>query len=79
MAINIFLNYACSELFKYSDRFRVQEEIEKDYLIVEKVRLDYRNPAAHRGRLTITSARECLEYVVEVQHKLKIMLTEMKI
>ena len=76
---NEFLDYAKSNLFKFSDRRRVEMEIEKDYRFIEKVRLDYRNPSAHRDRLTITSAKGCLEYVIDVQHMLKEMLGTMKI
>lgn len=73
------LDYARNDLFKFSDRRRVEAEIDKDYHFIEKVRLDYRNPSAHRDRLTITSAKGCLEYVIDVQHMLKEMLSTMKI
>lgn len=76
---NEFIRYAQRELFKFSDRRKVEAALEKDYRFVEKVRLDYRNPSAHRDRLTITSARLCLEYVIDVQRMLKEMLSEMKI
>ena len=74
-----FIRYAQGELFKFSDKRRVEAALEKDYRFIEKVRLDYRNPSAHRDRLTITSAKACLEYVIDVQRMLKEMLSEMKI
>ncbi len=74
-----FWDYAISDLFKLPDRCSVESEIEKDYQFIEKVRLDYRNPSAHRDELTITSAKNCLEYVIDVQHMLKEMLGAMKI
>ena len=74
-----FLDYAKNILFKFSVRDVVEKEIDKDYHFIEKVRLDYRNPSAHRDRLTITSAKGCLEYVIDVQHMLKEMLSTMKI
>lgn len=76
---NEFIEYAMNCLFKFPNRSMVEKEIDKDYQFVEKVRLDYRNPAAHRDRLTITSAKECLAYVFDVQHMLKEMLKTMKI
>jgi hypothetical protein len=76
---NDFIDYARSVLFRFSDRQRVAAEIDKDCRFIEKVRLDYRNPAAHRDRLSITSAKECMEYVIDVQHMLKEMLYVMKI
>lgn len=74
-----FLDYATRSLFKSSDRRNAEREIEKDYHFIEKVRLDYRNPSAHRDKLTITSAKNCIEYVIDVQHMLKEMLGTMKI
>ena len=74
-----FVSFAMTDLFKFSERSRVESEIEKDYLFIEKVRLDYRNPSAHRGRLTRTSAQNCMEYVIDVHHMLREMLKTMKI
>ena len=74
-----WLDYATRSLFKSSDRRNAEREIEKDYHFIEKVRLDYRNPSAHRDKLTITSAKNCIEYVIDVQHMLKEMLGTMKI
>ena len=74
----LFHNYAKSVLFDYAD-YRVDIEIVKDCRFIDKVRLDYRNPAAHRDRLSLTSAKECLDYVIEVEHKLKDMLSVMRI
>lgn len=74
-----FLDYATRNLFKSSDRSSAEREIEKDYLFIEKVRLDYRNPSAHKGKVTITSAKNCMEYVIDVQHMLKEILETMKI
>ncbi len=74
-----FLSYARTGLFKFSERKKVEAEIKKDYLFIEKVRLDYRNPSAHRDRLTRTSAQKCMEYVIDVHHMLREMLITMKI
>ena len=74
-----FLDYAQNHLFKFSEHSKVERKLEKDYRFIEKVRLDYRNPSAHRDRLTITSAKNCLEYVIDVHHMLKEMLITMKI
>ena len=43
--------------------------------IFRNVRLDYRNPSAHRDKVTITSAKNCIEYIIDVQHKLENILT----
>ena len=41
---------------------------------VEKVRVDYRNPAAHRNSLNVVSAKECIDYMIETYKKLKEIL-----
>lgn len=74
-----FLNFATSNLFKPSLNRDAEQEIEMDCQFIERVRLDYRNPSAHRGELTIVSAKNCIEYVIDVQHMLKEMLIAMKI
>lgn len=76
---NKFIEFARNELFENLGFNRVRSKLEQDYLFIEKVRLDYRNPAAHKNRLTRTSAEDCIKYVVEVQKMLKIMLIDMKI
>ncbi len=73
-----FKEFAASELFVFSGQREIEEEMVKDYRFIEKVRVDYRNPAAHRQRLTITTAKECFDYVLDVQHMLKEMLIAMK-
>ena len=74
-----FLEYATNNLFRFSDLKSIEDEIKKDYLFIETVRVDYRNPSAHKDRLTITSAKNCLEYVIGIHHMLKEMLSTMKI
>lgn len=44
---------------------------------VERVRTTYRNPAAHRNRIHIFLAKECLEYVIEKNKKLTDILEYM--
>lgn len=73
-----FLDYAMDELYVVWDSDSLNDRIEDDYLFIEKVRLDYRNPAAHRGEIGIVSAEECLKYVIETENKLGKMLSAMQ-
>lgn len=75
---DMFLRYAQKCLYKSSDKSKVLEELKRDYQFIEKVRLKYRNPAAHRDGLTKVSAQKCLEYVIEIQCMLRKMLGSMK-
>ena len=74
--LSISVEYSKKRLFNnFSDD---DEEIRKTLIeygsYVDKIRLDYRNPAAHTGLLNQTRANECFEYILEVQKVLKIML-----
>ena len=62
------MGYARRELYKSSYSGTVGDEIEKDYLFIEKVRIDYRNPSAHRGEMDETSATSCMGYVFDIYH-----------
>lgn len=74
---NLFLQYATNCLFLQN--CNVKEEIKKDLNFIENVRKDYRNPSAHKSRMEFTTAKECLDYVLDVKHMLKEMLIKMKV
>lgn len=74
-----FVNFAMDRLFDGLSRNSVEQKLEQDYLFIEKVRVDYRNPAAHKNALTSVSAEECIKYVIEAQKMLRKMLIDMKI
>lgn len=40
---------------------------------------DYRNRSAHSHSISITEARECLEYVITVQRKLGVLLDQYRV
>lgn len=74
-----FKKYAENVLLLPSYKRKSSEEIRKYLHFIEKVRVDYRNPAAHKNSLSIISANECLSYVVDVQKMLMKMINTMKI
>ena len=74
-----FLEFAADRLFRTTDMDYVENEIMNDSIFIETVRLDYRNPSAHRKELDIVSARKCFDYMVDIQHMLKKMLEPMAV
>ena len=42
--------------------------------IIQKIKDDYRNKAAHKESMDVVAAKACLDYIIEVQRKLGIML-----
>ena len=71
-----FKRYAESRL--YADKMKAPGFMKSDLLIIEKIRNDYRNPSAHKGRMNYVNAKECIDYVIDVQKKLKELLLHMK-
>ena len=71
-----FEQYCEQELYNLNP-YDMQKEIFHNAFFIEKVRKDYRNPAAHTGRLTKTICSECLDYVVDTEKQLKRMLENM--
>ena len=72
-----FLDYASKRLFSKTTRSDMLSELKRDCDFIEKVRFDYRNPAAHTGSFDRVGATECFEYVIEVQRMLQKMIMKM--
>lgn len=70
----VFVNYAAQNLYPEKERNWIISQLKSVCDFVEKVRLDYRNPASHKDSLKQISATSCIEYVVELHKKLKEML-----
>lgn len=75
---NKFKEFAHDELYRSSLSSQEQEQRIKNIVkYVEKVRVDYRNPAAHRNSLNAISAEACMGYMIETYRKLKEILEDM--
>lgn len=79
MSFESMRKYAKAKLFdeKLSDK-----DVEQKLILIaecaEKTRNDYRNPAAHRNKVTCISARDCLAYLVEQTKMLKKIMEYMR-
>ncbi|MDO4939244.1 MAG: hypothetical protein Q4E54_04705 [Lachnospiraceae bacterium] len=75
-----FNRYAWNEFEAYCrDELLIKPEISRDTIdehigYTEKIRLDFRNQAAHRISMDVIQAKECIDYVVGIMHRLGIML-----
>lgn len=43
---------------------------------IRHVKNSYRNPAAHKNIMTMSEASECLDYILEIERVVKIMLEQ---
>ena len=75
-----FCRYATAHLYKPTlSKGEIQARIKDLVITVERVRKDYRNPSAHRARLSRQSAEECMNYMIDQLKKLKSILEDMVI
>ena len=71
-----FLKYAKNDLFKGESEAKCVELIKKHALNIKKVCVNYRNPSAHKHKITKVSARECLDFMIDVKKIMGKMLDE---
>lgn len=71
-----FLRYAKEELFKGLSEAKCVELIKRHALNIKKVCVNYRNPSAHKQKITKVSARECLDFMIDVKKIMGKMLDE---
>lgn len=75
----MFKKFAKEELYVPMISYEeCEQKIKNIVKYVEKVRVDYRNPAAHRHSLDAVSAEACMGYMIETYKKLKEILEDMK-
>lgn len=70
------IEYCREHIFKqkrFSDK-KIEEKLLEYGGYVDKIRTDYRNPAAHTNELKKVNAKECFEFVLDGEEVLKKML-----
>ncbi|SEI98176.1 DUF2075 family protein [Lachnospiraceae bacterium A10] len=67
-----FSYYAKDKMIK--DTQNIQPILSEHIQIIHKIKEDYRNKAAHKSSIDVVTAKECIDYVVETERKLGIML-----
>ena len=70
----LFLQYAENRLLKRKDD--IEDILRKHLSAIEKVRIKYRNKAAHKGTFDVIEAKECLDYIIEIERVLGRLLEE---
>lgn len=72
----LFLRYAKSDLMKGKSESQCADAIKRHMLSVKNVCENYRNPAAHKQKMNKVSARECLDYMIDVERILGKMIDD---
>lgn len=71
-----FLKYAKVELFAGQSEAECARLVKKHVYNIKKVCVQYRNPSAHKQKVTKISARECLDYMIDVKKTMGEMLDD---
>lgn len=71
-----FRRYCKDRLMKGVKPKNLDEKIQEHDQYVIEITDKYRNPAAHKAVINITTAKECLDYILQVEKTLKIMLDD---
>lgn len=71
-----FLKYAKVELFAGKSEAECAQLVKKHVYNIKKVCVQYRNPSAHKQKVTKISARECLDYMIDVKKVMGEMLDD---
>ncbi len=71
-----FLKYAKGELFAGKSEAECARLVKKHAYNIKKVCVQYRNPSAHKQKVTKISARECLDYMIDVKKVMGEMLDD---
>lgn len=74
----VFLEYARRELMICKNDAECINKIKNHVKVINRVREKYRNPSAHKTKMTFDAAKECLEYLVDVQRALGEILDDCK-
>ena len=71
---NILLNYCKDNIFSNRTDKEIKHLLYEYAENIEKIRIDYRNPSAHRNKIKRINAEECFDLVLDVEKLLKKML-----
>lgn len=78
MPLNFF-KYSRKELYSRSRTENgIKTALSRTCEFIEKVKDDYRNPAAHKNLMNLTQAEDCRNYMISVSKKLRQMLESFK-
>ena len=70
----VFKEYCRNALMKGTPEKDIEQKCKKFDNYIKNVKDKYRNPAAHKSTISLEEAVNCLEYILEVEKVLKIML-----
>ena len=71
-----FEMFCKDELMKTLPKQEISCKIDEFERYIRHVKDNFRNPAAHKNIMSMSEASECLDYILEIERVLKIMLEQ---
>ncbi|MCR5667396.1 MAG: hypothetical protein K6G01_11290, partial [Eubacterium sp.] len=71
-----FEKYCKEQLMKHLSLNEIHSKIKEFDGYIRCVKDNYRNPAAHKTTMSMLEASKCLDYILEIERVLKIMLEQ---
>lgn len=73
---NLFISYCKNRLLGINDEAEIKRKLREYVEMIQNVKDRFRNPASHKKPVELTLAKECIDYIVEVERVLGILLSD---
>ena len=75
---NLFITYCKNKLLGINNEVEIKRKLREYTEMIQNVKDRFRNPASHKEPVELTLAKECIDYIVEVERVLGVLLTDFK-
>lgn len=75
---NLFISYCKNKLLGINNEAEIKRKLREYTEMIQNVKDRFRNPASHKKPVELTLAKECIDYIVEVERVLGVILTDFK-
>ena len=72
----LFIGYCKKRLLKISNETEINNKLKAYDKMIQNVKDKFRNPASHKAPIELTLAKECIDYIMEVEKVLGVLLTD---
>lgn len=72
----LFIDYCKKRLLKKCNEVEIKVKLGEYDIMIQKVKDKFRNPASHKAPIELMLAKECVDYIMEVEKVLGVLLTD---
>lgn len=74
----LFIDYCKKDLLGISNEMEIKNKLKEYDKMIQNVKDKFRNPASHKAPVELALAKECIDYIMEVEKVLGVLLTAFK-